>query len=134
MNINPADVATETTILMYPRELAALAQQMLADAETNRRTAEPHFETGPLQGQPVEGDWGSAGMMIQRAMHHLEESLPNGQLARTQPALGALVIGVQLLLQDLARRGVKPSRLYIGPNQLDEHGAPIDVPAPPFRP
>lgn len=125
--INPGEVSVETRILMYPRELAALAQQMLDDAERNRRTPEPHFATGPLPNTPVHGDWGAAGMIIQRAMHHLEESLPNGQAARTQPALGALLIGVEMLKQDLARRGVQPARMYIGPARLDEHGAPVEA-------
>lgn len=107
-------MAVRTPVLVPPAQLSALALQMLHDAEANRRSKAPLFETGPVPGHPVEGDWGAAGMIIQRAMHHLEEALPNGQVARAQPALGALMIGIDLLVRNLSLRGVAPSMMYLG--------------------
>ncbi len=42
-------------------------------------------------------DYGSAGLKIDTACQHLEESLPNHQLHRTQLAYRALVEGTQEL-------------------------------------
>lgn len=53
------------------------------------------------------GDWGAAGLIIERATHHLNESIPNGQRDRTSAALGALRIGVALLERALDERGVQ---------------------------
>lgn len=57
---------------------------------------------------PVEGallDYAQAGMCIQLAMHHLDESLPTGQKERSEKALALLMIGTAMLSEWMELKG-----------------------------
>jgi hypothetical protein len=100
---------------------------MLEMAETHRREPAGSFDSsaniplsdGTRMKEPPDADWGAASVIIDRAIHHLAESLPSGQLKRTRAALGALELGTALLLQGLAMRNVGPVRPVVEGSRAD---------------
>lgn len=54
-------------------------------------------------------DYVTGALKVQRAMHHLDESLPGGQLQRTQAAFKLLEAGVAELEAWLKERGALPA-------------------------
>lgn len=117
-----SSVGRRIEALVHPAQLVSLARSMLDAAEATRRGQMNKFDAAPLKGQPVAGDWSAAGLLIERAMAHLDEALPGGQIERASHALGALVIGVDLLVAAMALRGVKPTELYFGPERVGPDG------------
>lgn len=73
-----------------------------AAIESLRRERDMGFDP-TAQGLP---DYASAGLKIQVAMHHLDESIPNGQLERTRAGLRLLNEGTAELTAWLVGRGV----------------------------
>ncbi len=110
----PTKLFQKTTIELPVENLIVLGNAMLAEAEKARRAATPAFDAGPTPDGDPNGDWAAAGMLIGRAMHHLDESIPNGQTTRTVHATGALKLGTELLLAALERRGVQAAIARIG--------------------
>ena len=82
------------------------AREIVYKAETLRREPNGSFSSSAVQGAHPDSDWGVAAQLIRAAEAHLDEALPNGQQARAEAALGALILGVALLTRDLAARGV----------------------------
>lgn len=105
--------------------LVTAARAMIDAAESLRRESNLGFDPAARPAPSPDTDWAVAGLLIGRAMHHLDESLPNGQKERTMHALGALQIGVELLVAELASRGVNCSILSFG-----EQPAAPPAPAP----
>lgn len=99
--------------LLSTDKMMELANMMLQQAEDNRRVGAGEFQAGPMPGAAVTADWSVAAGIIDRACHHLDESLPNGQRDRTSAALGALLLGAEMLYGACADRGVMPVRLTI---------------------
>ena len=71
-------------------------------AEDNRRVGDGTFNASP--GQDPDEDYAAATTLITQAMHHLDESIPNGQLIRTKAAFIALSTGCEHLRDWLAPR------------------------------
>lgn len=103
----PTLLVTVTADTAY---LADLATQMLSGAESKRRDANGSFDPA-ARGAPT-ADWGLAGTIIARAVHHLDEAVPNGQAERVSLAMGALLIGTSMLERALVERGVPAARLH----------------------
>lgn len=98
--------------LVTAEQAMNIARAMLDHAEAHRRSLTPSFATGPVA--DPHADWAAAGLLIDRAAQHLNESLPGGQTVRTAAALGALLIGVDMLVGAMADRGVAPLRMTVG--------------------
>lgn len=123
MNAPKQSLTHRILTIMPVAAIVALGQHLLAEAERNRRSpssedlekdANLRFDPAPTPDGDPAGDWAAAGTLISRAMHHLDESIPNGQAIRTNTALGALVLGVDLLKASLERRGLQAATLVIG--------------------
>ena len=80
--------------LSVPLETYQAAVSQLASAERNRRAGDG---TLPNPGLPVNADYAACASLIERAMHHLDESLPNAQLERSLSAYLALEYGTRAL-------------------------------------
>jgi hypothetical protein len=107
-------------VLISSEQSVEAAQQMLAYAEKMRRVGNNTFDASPLKDIHPSGDWAAAGVLVSQAMHHLDESLPSGQLERTAAALGALRIGAQLMQTALGVRNVKPQYVSLLPANVHE--------------
>lgn len=70
-------------------ELQQRAERLIAEAEEQRREA-PTRDTKPLPSNVLVPDYGSSGQVMELAMGHLRESVPNGQKLRTELAWAAL--------------------------------------------
>ena len=79
------------------------AKAALFAAEQLRRTGDGTLNVVPPTEDPNQ-DYSAPLTLIGLALHHLEESLPNGQLERTQHALSALNWGATQLSRWLAER------------------------------
>jgi hypothetical protein len=81
-------------------------KEQLSELESFR-SEKKNFDSGPL---PINRysvpDWSESGMRIQLGMHHLDESLPNGQLARTTKAYLLARQGIEDLGSWLRLNGV----------------------------
>lgn len=72
------------------------------DPETYRRE-KPTLDACPLPDDSV--DYGVAGTSIDKAMHHLDEGLPNGQRLRSATAYALLAQGVRDLGLWMKKKG-----------------------------
>lgn len=70
-------------------ELQQQAERLITEAEAQRREA-PTRDTKPLPTDFQVPDYGSSGQVMELAMGHLRESVPNGQKVRTEHAWAAL--------------------------------------------
>lgn len=77
------------------------SEALLAAAEQNRREATT-LDTVPV---PSVLDYSHSGQVMEQAVGHLRESVPNGQKQRTEAAFAALRISVDLQAQWLRAKG-----------------------------
>jgi hypothetical protein len=82
------------------------ARERSSGAEDARRSPSGDLEVLPFK-TGVTFDWGAAGIKIDVAKHHLDESIPNGQMERTQNAFLLMRQGVEELACFLRAKGVK---------------------------
>lgn len=80
-----------------------VAEGYAAAAEDLRRSRSGQLNTVPTA--PPLLDYASAGLKIDLAKHHLDESLPNGQLDRSVAAFKLLRAGVEELAVWLRQQG-----------------------------
>lgn len=87
-------------------EAVKRALELIQMAENSRRTG----VGGPMLTKPTHPnkDYAIASIIISGAVHHLDESIPGRQEVRTKFALGALLLGTELLRQALAYQGIHP--------------------------
>ena len=85
----PAVVVAEATFEMAA--LREVADRMLEIAELQRRNGLGTFTFAPEVAPAA--DYAGAGIVIERALAHLNESIPNRQLTRTRNALGRARVG-----------------------------------------
>ena len=79
------------------------AEVALREAEAVRRER-TSMDCYPLQ-QSSLPDYGSSGQVMEGAMAHLRESVPNGQKERTEKAWAALKLSMQAQEQWLRAKG-----------------------------
>lgn len=80
------------------------AEQLVREAEQCRR--EPTTkDCYPLSPELPIPDYGQSGQVMENAMAHLRESVPNGQVARTEAAFTALKLAVLAQEQWLRAKG-----------------------------
>lgn len=96
----PAPISLLEHPLLGPVADHETACLMLKQAEEHRRAGDGTL--AKVVCHPEE-DYAAATLLVARAMHHLDEALPNGQRERTLAAYGALRFGVYSLGQYLAR-------------------------------
>lgn len=79
-------------VSLSQRMLQGFSEDALKAAEQNRR------ETTTLDSVPIPDamDYAHSGQVIEQAVGHLRESVPNGQKQRTEAAFMALRIAVEL--------------------------------------
>lgn len=115
-------------LAMTPESAAVLARRMIAIAELSRRETAGVVDVagglpnlnGPRLREHPDADWGTAAVVIDRAVHHLAESLPSGQLLRTRASLAALELGVAMLLRSLEARGVAPLQISVDERDAED--------------
>jgi len=88
-----------------PRDasLRIIGTHHLELAELNRRKGDGGFNRDPIPGGP---EYATGGTMIDAAIMHLDESIPNGQFDRTYHAFQALRAGVQEMAAFLRAKGI----------------------------
>lgn len=101
------------TAYATPAYARHIGLELLRIAEENRRESDNGFPTAPLPGESPDQDWAPAAQIVSAASRVLDEAVPNGQARRTESALGALMIGVEMLRAALARREVLPASLLV---------------------
>lgn len=84
----------------------SIARLSREHAEIARREASGSLDVLPFK-TGVMFDWGAAGIKIDIAKHHLDESIPNGQRARTKAAFCLLRQGVEELACFLRAKGIE---------------------------
>lgn len=102
---------------LTPDEVSKLLKHLLnitphvtvaGDPEAQRREA-PTISGWPLKREPGDEspllDYGTAGGLIDRAKHHLDEALPGGQKLRAVYAYEMLVRGVADLGEWMVKKG-----------------------------
>lgn len=72
----------------------ALAESTIAEAEKFRREKST-LRTTPLPDALGVPDYACSGRVMELAMAHLDESIPNGQKRRTELAFRALILAVR---------------------------------------
>jgi 8-oxo-dGTP diphosphatase len=78
-------------------------QELIHATEAHRRERKT-FDTSPIPGFTGR-DYAAAATMIQMAMHHLDESIPNGQKRRTELAMELMEHGIADLHDWLTAKG-----------------------------
>jgi hypothetical protein len=74
----------------YPlQDNQSIAEATCKEAEAHRRER-PTMHTTPLPADFGIPDYGASGQVMENAMAHLRESIPNGQRRRTELAFFAL--------------------------------------------
>lgn len=125
----PPPAVVRVDAIFEMRAVRAVAERMLEVAELARRNGLGTFTFAP-EVDPA-ADYAGAGIVIERALAHLNESIPNRQLTRTRNALGALRLGVELLCESLGRSRVLPSEISLAPGAVDvPYTASQEPPAP----
>jgi hypothetical protein len=81
-----------------------LAERVVREAEGQRRE-KPTLNTTPLPEAQGIPDYGQSGQVMELAMMHLRESVPNGQRRRTELAFFALKRSLQNHEEWLRRKG-----------------------------
>lgn len=82
-------------------------QALLRDAE-NLRREKPTLDAYPIQPTPDKNpvsDYSTSGQVMESALGHLRESVPNGQRNRTVAAFKALELAVVQQKEWLLRKG-----------------------------
>lgn len=95
--------ASTSTPLGPGGELSTLAEDGRA-LELLRRGGDGTLNVKPAS--DPDADYAAALQRVQFALGHLDESLPNGQLARTEAAMRVLIRGASELQAFLAARGL----------------------------
>ena len=99
---------SKATVPVVTSVAVSHARLELIKAERARREPNGSFSPSAKTGADPDDDWGVAGQIVQSAMGHLDEAMPNGQRERATAALTALTLGVALLTRALEERGVYP--------------------------
>ena len=77
--------------------------KLLPDVLENYRREKPGLDAIPLPNSQY--DYSRAGTLIDKAIHHLDEGLPNGQKKRCAIAFNMLEVGVYELKQYMLAKG-----------------------------
>jgi hypothetical protein len=83
----------------------SIAREHAERAEIARRDYSQSIDTRPLA-PGVSFDYASAGLKMDQARHHLDESIPNAQHTRTREAFLLMRQGVEELACWLRSKGV----------------------------
>ncbi len=121
----PLPAVVRVDAIFEMRAVRVVADRMLEVAELQRRNGLGTF-TFAKEVDPA-ADYAGAGIVIERALAHLNESIPNRQLTRTRNALGALKLGVALLSESLIRSNVPAAEISLAPGT---NAPPQETPAP----
>lgn len=89
--LKPAKLPPSVTL-----DLIRVAAEMLADTAERFRREPTTMNASPLNVHGVL-DYATAAQMITTAMHHLDESIPNGQKERTEQSMTLLRLGATQL-------------------------------------
>lgn len=102
--IRPTTVHVRTAMTTIVGKLPSLTEE-LSVLEHLRRGGDGTLNVDPPQNP--DDDYACALQRVQTALHHLDESLPNGQRARTEAAMRLLIRGTAELQAFLSARGLE---------------------------